>query len=253
MPHTGSIKNSAIKDSKKNIGFFRKLKQRFIKKLSLNKEPITTQSKSLNQSIKDADFKIRTQSKNQSNELLSEIISVKLDSKSEPLEEHTSTPLNFEKNELLSESKIFSLDNEKPEIIDNDSKLEPFETLTSTPYNIKKRLSLSQSTISSLDESTPKITKHKQNAQLRKSVNYEASDEDIYMESFPTNNLQVEQNFFFRPLFKYLGVFLVNPDEYTRNYESELVDFDELPEFLQTVQPPPEYFDISISENNNLN
>jgi hypothetical protein len=252
MLHKESIKNSAIKDSKKNFGFFRKLKQRFIKKLSLNKEPITTQSKSLNQNIKEA--KIRTQSKNKSNELLSEIISVKPDSKSEHFEEHTSrTPLSFEKNEFFSESKIFPIDNEKPEIIDKDSKLEPFETLNSTPYNLKKRLSLSQSTISSLDEKTTITTKSNQNCQLRKSVNYEASDEDIYMESFPTNNLQVEQDFFFRPLFKYLGVFLVNPDEYTRNYESELVDFDELPEYLQTVQEPPEYFDISISENNNLN
>ena len=253
MLHKESIKNSAIKDSKKNVGFFRKLKQRFIKKLSSNKEPITTQSKSLNQNIEDANVKIKTQSKNQSNELLSETISVKSDSKSEHFQEQTL--LNFEKNEFLSESEIFSIDNEKPEIIDKDSKLEPFETLTSTPYNLKKRLSLSQSqsTISSLDEKTPKITKYNQNCQLRKSVNYEASDEDIYMESFPTNNSHVEQDFFFRPLFKYLGVFLVNPDEYTRSYESELVEFDDLPEFLQTVQPPPEYFDISISENNNLN
>jgi len=169
----------------------------------------------------------------------------------EHLEALTNMPCYLDKSKSISQTSVSTIEKEIPIIVNQELSLKPYETLTSTPFNLKKSISLSQSTISSISfhEDMPKIVKLHQNFQPGTSVNYEASDEDIYTESFPTNT-NVEEDVLFRPLYKYLGVFVVDPDDYTRNYESELVEFEDLSEFFQAIQPPPGYFDISINETN---
>ncbi len=235
-------------------GFFRKIKQSLEKTLKSNKKNSKIQTKP-----SDAKVEIKTEIENRTRAASNEVALVEKHEKTVSLEtqepfaeialvEKVDKPESLESEESLVEGED-KLEPEKHSIeiaLDDEQKekLEPFETLTSSPYNLRKSISLSQSTISTLDE-RPKIAKKPLPAQ---QIPYEASDEDIYMESFPSNTYDEEQ-ILFKPAYKYLGIYETDPDEYIERYETELIEFSEFPEFFQAHPPPPSYLDISFSEN----
>jgi hypothetical protein len=253
MPKNSSRKTGQMTERK---GFFRKIKQSLEKTLKSNKKNSKIQTKP-----GDAKVEIKTEIENKTRGPSNEVTLVEKNEKTVTLEtkeplleialvekEEKPESLQLEESLVERDDKLESLEPEKHsiEIALNDEqteKLEPFETRTSSPYNLRKSISLSQSTISTLDE-IPKIAKKPLPAQL---IPYEASDEDIYMESFPANTYDEEQ-ILFKPAYKYLGIYETDPDEYIERYETELIEFSEFPEFLQTLPPPPSYLDISFSE-----
>jgi hypothetical protein len=73
-----------------------------------------------------------------------------------------------------------------------------------------------------------------------KSKVYEAADEDYFVEKQPGNNYDISHAFDARPIkiIKHLGVTNVDPEEYKKLYANDLVSSQELPLFINKIQPP---------------
>jgi hypothetical protein len=73
-----------------------------------------------------------------------------------------------------------------------------------------------------------------------KSKVYEAADEDYFVEKQPGNNYDISHAFDARPIkiVKHLGVTNADPEEYRKLYAKDLVSSQELPLFLNRIQPP---------------
>ena len=206
----------SLKNEKKKIGLFQKLKNSLEKKFNLTKKTKSDKKKPSHNFLVEASQDLKSHNTG--------VIS------SENLFETQQNAVNKEEMTKCTLAKDIS-------VAANSNEME-----TSTPISVRKNISfISKSSLSSIEDIPIKLYT---NSNLRKSANYEASDQDIYMESFPSNNTYTEDDEaeedknIVRPIFIYLGITEVDPEQYRQSYNSELLEPHELQLYLQAIQPP---------------
>ena len=237
MPKNNSKTNTNNEEPEKNkTGLFKKFKNSIIKKFQ-SIVNVTNKNLKIEDNLNESEYVEETGFKD------SQLKNENIDSLNH-VENDDVAKIESSLNENISkidEAKSLSLKISEEEDIDlpqKSNEITLLETATNQNQIYEQYDNVSSSTTS--DETFYNVRVIKQYDLFKtKKRNYEASDEDIYTESFPINTMQVSENRMFKPVLNFLGVVETDPDEYNRLYNTEFVNFNDLPAIIQLFNPIP--------------